>query len=33
MLNDCLNADYMIKNGSVDEWTSIEILIAKLLKA
>ncbi len=33
MLDDCLNADYMIKNGSVDEWASLEILIAKLLKA
>ncbi len=33
MLEDCVNADYMIKNGSVDEWTSVEILIAKLLEA
>ena len=32
MLSDCLNADYMIKNGSVDEWTSVEILIAKLIR-
>ena len=33
MLEDTLNADYMIKSGSVDEWTSVEMLIAKLLKA